>query len=802
VYTPQYGTAGWMWTGRAITTAAAQSPKINLTNDAPNIERMDVNGDGLVDIVLSTGKELETFFALAKYPGGDGQFGSAQWSGPTSATVSNDPVASCLPVLGVPVSLSDSRIKIADMNGDGLPDIVRLDNALVRYLPGRGNGRWGTGDAWDCPGGTMVQGREIVMDDSPQISDPNQSDVRLDDVNGDGLDDLVQVRFNAVDVWLNVDGSGWTDRFTLANTPVSQPTQHRVRLVDVNGSGTRDILWGDGNQYRYIDLSGGRRPGLLTHVSNGLGKTTDLEYASSTEQMLEAELAKAPWASKSPTVVHVLSRVTENDNLQLIGRAPGKYVTDYRYRDPYYDGRQREFRGFRSVRVTKSGDANSPASTDASTFLLGECVDEAPPGTLPSPCTFAGRWRDNPREALKGLPQTVESFDANGVYQSTTHYTYRLRPLYQGLDGRDVRVAFESASDTWRYDVAAFDGQTAKVGIVDVELDPRHPPLDWRWDAHQDEIPVQVSCDPTSGHQCGSVTLRAKAGTARVHTAAQEDTAGNQVVTFDDGCIEGCARPDGRIAHFSFPWVHNLDSTGWGWRVWEEYVLGYGDYNDWEPRQHIFYSFDGRGDLINSARQIVGTLPLDRFHQDPNAPAPTAHDSLRCKAEPSLPVCRSRSDVSTARHPRTHHGWAGGDGRFGRVRDNDARSDCRIRPRAGCDDDGKRRSSRDYGHRLRQLRAHDLPDEAGSSLGNAGGAAFDQIRVSCYARPGEPALFDCPRLESGWAGLERRELSRVVGVCRRARTRHRRSGGRGAERGMDRVGGHHVRRERGAREEV
>ena len=54
---------------------------------------------------------------------------------------------------------------------------------------------------------------------------------------------------------------------------------NRVRLADVNGSGTPDILWGDAGKYRYIDLAGGTRPWLLTTVKNGLGKTTTLEYA-------------------------------------------------------------------------------------------------------------------------------------------------------------------------------------------------------------------------------------------------------------------------------------------------------------------------------------------------------------------------------------------------------------------------------------------------------------------------------------------------------------------------------------------
>src|SRR5439155_14731043 len=97
VYTPQPGNTGWNWVGRAIATASAQSPKINLGKDGLDTQRMDVNGDGLVDIVLTTGTEVETFFALGKFAGGDGQFGHAQWTSATNAALSNDPVAACVP---------------------------------------------------------------------------------------------------------------------------------------------------------------------------------------------------------------------------------------------------------------------------------------------------------------------------------------------------------------------------------------------------------------------------------------------------------------------------------------------------------------------------------------------------------------------------------------------------------------------------------------------------------------------------------------------------------------------------------
>ena len=58
---------------------------------------MDVNGDGLVDIVFSSGTELQTFFSLGRYPGGDGQFGQATLTGATTASIFRHAATSCLP---------------------------------------------------------------------------------------------------------------------------------------------------------------------------------------------------------------------------------------------------------------------------------------------------------------------------------------------------------------------------------------------------------------------------------------------------------------------------------------------------------------------------------------------------------------------------------------------------------------------------------------------------------------------------------------------------------------------------------
>jgi RHS repeat-associated protein len=615
-----YSSRGGNWEGRVITTASGQNAKIDFGRDALDLKVVDVNSDGLVDVVLSAGLEFETFFALGRYPGGDGQFGQAVRTSATTADISNDPVRTCVPWEGTPVRFSDPDIKLGDMNGDGLPDIVRIRRGAIRYWPGRGNGFWGTGELDDCPALSFGAGRDILMANSPQYSDIEGHSLRLDDVNGDGLDDLVQVRFDAVDVWLNVDGGGWTpNRHVIQATPASPSFADRVRLVDVNGSGTRDILWGDASAYKYIDLAGGQRPGVLTRVANGLGKTTEIEYTTAAALMLKAEAEGKPWSSKAPMASHVVSRMTINDNLDIVGMRGGKYVTEYSYRDPVYDGRQREFRGFRSATSKAIGDDNSPTSLTTSTFLLGECKDEDTSDNV-DPCSVENRWRDNVREALKGLPLTSEVYDESNVYPTSQHTTYRLRRLYVGLDGREVRHAFSVATDKYVYDTSPFvkAGSSDAATVVDVQ---------------RELSPNTVEPDVTS-----SFALRsASAHRAHMHTGEKVATApggtgndslvdyfGNVILQIADGCVEGCGPlgADETIVVHTVPGRPQGDSGGWLFRPVEAFITGS---RTTGTRKHKTMTYTSSGDHLETTAELSGTLLVDR------APLP---DGTRSPAPP------------------------------------------------------------------------------------------------------------------------------------------------------------------------
>jgi RHS repeat-associated protein len=653
-YSPVFQGGAWSWVGRAISTSSGQSPKIDFGKDAgANTKVMDVNGDGLVDVVVSTGTDYETFLSLGRLPAGDGQFGNGSWATASSSTLSNEPIRTCVPWSSTPVQLSDPDVQLADMNGDGLPDIVRVRRGDIRYWPGRGNGVWGTGDPNDCKSGSFSSNGYISMG-GPQYSDTQGTTLRMDDVNGDGLDDLVQVNFDSIDIYLNVDGKAWTDRHIIPKTPASPSYAIRVRLLDVNGSGTRDILWGNGNNYQYIDLEGGQKSFLLTHVENGLGKSTDIDYSTSTAEMLAAEslrkcdpsnpsdaqlLATSPWGCawtmKMPTVAHVVKRVTESDNLAIGGAAAGKYVTEYQYRDPLFEGRQREFRGFTRARSKRIGDTNSPSDFTESAFLLGECEDETPSDGVDN-CSLSERWRDNPREALKGLPVFTEKYDENGVYLSTDSSTYRLRQLYMGLDGRAVRQAFESAKKTLVYDTATGPQSGATATLApNVYLETSQPT---GWDPIADQVASPGKSPSTPAGVVTSrssfIPQRASAGAAVTTSASDVDFFGNKLVGYDFGCsaAAACATPDGAlvdetIVHVTKPIPVAGDAGGWLWRTGESWVTG-SVHQD--TRSHTTVAYNAAGDPTTTQADLHGVVALDRFASvNGTAPVPGSISTAR-----------------------------------------------------------------------------------------------------------------------------------------------------------------------------
>ncbi len=252
--------------------------------DATSIAVGDVNGDGIPDLAVANrcGRGPCTGGVVEVFPGkGDGTFGP--------------------PVTFGSGGLGPSSVVIADVNGDGKPDLVVTNdcadssctNGSVSVLLGNGNGTFNTAVSYNSGGlnATSVAIGDLNGDGKPDLAVANDcnspygctsgsvgilfgngngtfslgavyasggedaSSIALGDLNGDGKPDLVVATacssepctIGTVSVLLN-EGNGAFQPAVSYNTGPEDADS--VAVADVNGDGSLDLIVGNecGNQ--------------------------------------------------------------------------------------------------------------------------------------------------------------------------------------------------------------------------------------------------------------------------------------------------------------------------------------------------------------------------------------------------------------------------------------------------------------------------------------------------------------------------------------------------------------------------
>ena len=210
----------------------------------------------------------------------------------------------------------------------------------------------------------QVDGLTAEDAQAPKLeSDFDPARLYLADLDGSGCANLVYVDFDRVHFWFNRSGNSWSEAQVIYGTPpVTNATA--VQFGDIFGTGTTSVVWSydfdqqhKGN-YKVLDFCGGVKPYLLVEMSNNLGATTRVRYAPSTKYALEDEAKGPPWISKLSFPVQVVDKVEVIDHISKT-----KLVTTYKYHHGYFDGREREFRGFGRVDHfdTESFESFSPS---------------------------------------------------------------------------------------------------------------------------------------------------------------------------------------------------------------------------------------------------------------------------------------------------------------------------------------------------------------------------------------------------------------------------------------------------------
>jgi hypothetical protein len=531
----------------------------------------------------------------------------------------------------------------ADMNGDGIADYVTIahnplkDDQHVVYYPGDGRGNFLCDSAKDacenpappeCPPGSapscsLPRVAASAAPGAPGMH-PGSENVYIHDVNGDGLADIVQVSFSifqgsfggiGLNIWLNEDGRHFRKlHAAICNNPAGCPDavvidseqpglnlgNARIAFADMDGDGVDDIVFITPKSVFYIDMYRSHiltkvRPGLLSKIENGLGLVSEIKYRNLAELDQEAFRWKVGWVSDSPASSPVVTEVITRNQL------PSPFGTErriaYEYRDPAYDPWERRLLGFRSTVTTDFG----PNLATTQVLVYSPCQ----PMRAAANCS---RTSDNDElNAVTGVPVLIDTYTPKNkgdlvpgnfpsqafVNFSTTHYTYESKILMTGSDGRAVNFAYPRQTDTYLYDAGNFQPTSQTVKYTDYE--------------HTGPETVQKSER--------EVTTWSQVGREHLRTAQKIDSFGNVREAADFGRVDDAGQPlDDPI--FTQTKFELQGATGWQWRPTTSTVSSGSGAG--RPRTLDYSDNPGTGDLDEVRSELVGTLPLDRFHEDPS----------------------------------------------------------------------------------------------------------------------------------------------------------------------------------------
>jgi len=302
------------------------SPGAGKASDITYRTLADLNGDGLPDIVCSDGTvHLGTgygYLPQQQWPGLETVSASLSLSASASGTFSiwSNAISGGV---GVTTARNTQPVFLQDMDGDGLPDLVRRDtlNGEIKYRRNTGSG-FATGwTAWRTP--------DILAN----LAEYGTSTSASTNIQGTG----------GWTFWgIKAGGSAG------ANAALSLSNE-KLQISDFDGDGVADLLKSESGTEIAVRYSRMGRTGLLKSIANPLGGTTYADY----------ELT-------APTVYHqrrwVVKELKIYDGLPGDGRDTLR--TTYSYSHGYYDRDEKAFLGFAKVSETQWNGDTVHSTTD------------------------------------------------------------------------------------------------------------------------------------------------------------------------------------------------------------------------------------------------------------------------------------------------------------------------------------------------------------------------------------------------------------------------------------------------------
>src|SRR5262249_865949 len=137
------------------------------------------------------------------------------------------------------LDFDDPNLRLLDLDGDGLVDVLVCDDEVFRY-------HLGLGKQGFAPFAEVRKAADEERGPRIVFADGTES-IYLADMSGDGLTDLVRIRSGEVAYWPNLGYGRFGAKVTMQGAPAFDGAdafdERRLRLADIDGTGTTDLLY-------------------------------------------------------------------------------------------------------------------------------------------------------------------------------------------------------------------------------------------------------------------------------------------------------------------------------------------------------------------------------------------------------------------------------------------------------------------------------------------------------------------------------------------------------------------------------
>lgn len=329
--------------------------------------------------------------------------------------------------LPLPGNSSSELVAFSDILGSGQQHLVRIRRNEVKCWPNLGRGRFGKG--------------RVIATPNLSLEEFDASRLLLADLDGSGSADLIYLEPHCARVFMNLCGNGLSPAIDVPwPTGLRYDRFCQVSATDLQGLGCSSLVLsvpGATARHWRCDFVN-TKPYLLLSTNNNMGASGGINYRSSAQEWLDEKkqvLKKNKTAvSRLPFPLFLVKQQTRFDEI-----TGNRLIQKFKYQRGFYDGIEREFRGFGLlVQTDMGGDKESNLHTvptlTKTWFHVGNEVD------------LVIHDRDHSDKNAVLLNGTIQNLGESWTPRGDRHVPAntwsgaRRREIVRALNGRILRV--------------------------------------------------------------------------------------------------------------------------------------------------------------------------------------------------------------------------------------------------------------------------------------------------------------------------------------------------------------------------